>query len=146
MERRARSDAYQPVLLGVFLAAMIVLLGALFASIAVNGDWGMGGHMRGMMGSGTNTSNAAVTTGGKTEAVAIRDFAFDPGNLQVPAGATVTFTNYDSAPHTATAKDGGWGTGTLEKGDSRAITFDKPGDYLYYCKIHPSMVARLQVR
>jgi plastocyanin len=115
------------------------------------GDWGMGsrgmggGHM-GHMGTGANTSNAPVSVGNATESVSIRDFTFTPGNLQVPVGATVTFTNYDDAPHTATAKDGSWDTGILNKGESKTITFDKPGDYTYYCKVHPSMVARLQVR
>ena len=28
----------------------------------------------------------------------------------------------------------------------KTLTFDKAGDYTYSCKIHPNMVARLQVR
>ena len=28
----------------------------------------------------------------------------------------------------------------------KAITFDKAGDYEYYCAVHPNMVARLTVR
>ena len=45
-------------------------------------------------------------------------------------------------PHTATAKDGSWDTGILNKGDTKTITFDKAGDYQYYCKVHPNMIAR----
>jgi plastocyanin len=109
--------------------------------------WGMGsGHMRGMMGGGTNSSNAPLTAGTTTESVSIRDFAFAPGNLQVPVGSTVMWTNYDDVPHTATAKDGSWDTGLLNKGDTKTITFDKAGDYEYYCKVHPNMVARLTVK
>jgi plastocyanin len=78
--------------------------------------------------------------------VAIRDFTFTAGNLQVPVGAKVTWTNYDDAPHSATAKDGTWDTGILSKGESKTLTFDQAGDYTYYCTVHPSMVARLQVR
>mgnify|MGYP001572139171 CR=1 FL=1 len=109
--------------------------------------WGMGsGHMGRMMGGGTNSSNAPLTAGGKTESVSIRDFVFAPGNLQVPAGATVTWTNYDGAPHTATAKDGSWDTGIFNKGEKKAITFDEAGQYAYYCTVHPNMVARLTVQ
>ena len=107
-----------------------------------NGGWMGGGHMA----TGANTSSAPVSVGSAAQSVAIRDFAFGPGNLQVPVGATVTFTNYDAAPHSATAKDGSWDTGSLNRGESKTITFDKPGDYTYYCEVHPSMVARLQVR
>ena len=71
------------------------------------GGWGIGGM--GHMGGGANTSNAPVSVGSASESIAIRGFGFAPGNLQVPVGATVTFTNYDDAPHDATAKDRGWG-------------------------------------
>ena len=37
-----------------------------------------------------------------THTVTIRNFAFEPATLTVAAGDTVTFTNADGAPHTAT--------------------------------------------
>ncbi len=135
---------------GVIVASMVFLMTiAGFAMVRSDwgmGGWGMNGHMQGMMGGGTNSSNAPLSVGSKTESVAIRDFAFATGNLQVPIGATVTWTNDDAAPHTATAKDGSWDTGILNKGDTKAITFDKAGEYEYYCKVHPNMVARLTVQ
>ena len=144
----ARTSSLFILLVG--LVTGVVVLSAVSLSAMSHGDWGvgwgMGGHMGHMMGGGTNTSNAPVTTGSSAESVAIRDFAFSPGNLEVPGGAKVTFTNYDDAPHTATAKDGTWDTGILNKGESKTLTFDKVGDYTYYCTVHPSMVARLQVR
>jgi len=129
--------------------AFVFMTMAAFAM--ARGGWGMGGwdmnsHMQRMMGGGTNSSGAPLTAGSKAESVAIRDFTFAPGNLQVPAGATVTWTNSDDAPHTATSKDGSWDTGILNKGDSETITFDKAGDYEYYCKVHPNMIARLTVQ
>ncbi len=134
------------LLLTGFAPISAALLVAIAASAWTAFGRGHMGGMGGMMGGGTNSSNATVTSGGTANTVDIRDFAFSPGNLQVPVGATVTFTNDDSAPHTATAKDGSWDTGILNQGQSKTITFDKAGDYTYYCKIHPSMVARLQVR
>src|SRR5574338_920323 len=126
---------------GLALVSLAMLAGVIVSSWTAFG----GGHM-GRMHGGANTSGATVTVGSRAETIEIRDFAYAPGNLQVPVGASVTWTNADSAPHTATAKDGSWDTGTLKKGDATSITFDSPGDYQYYCTIHPAMKARLQVR
>lgn len=140
----------------VFVALVLVIAATgitAMAAFAMSGNHpdigggGMGGdHMRHMMGGGTDSSNATPTVGGRAETVSIRDFTFSPGNVTVPVGASVTWTNYDDAPHSATAKDGSWTTGILNKGETKTITFDKPGDYAYYCTVHPNMVARLQVR
>ena len=138
----------------VFLVALVtgavVLSAVAFSAMAHGGwevGWGMGGgHMGHMMVGGANTSNAPVSVGSTSESVEIRDFTFTPGNLQVPVGAKVAWTNYDDAPHSATAKDGTWDAGILSKGESKTLTFAAAGDYTYYCTVHPSMVARLQVR
>lgn len=122
-----------------------VLLGILSVAAMTSAGWGMGGAMRGMMGGGANTSDAPLTAGGVSESVTIQNFAFAPGNLEVPAGAQITFTNRDAAPHSATAKDGSWDTGVLSKGESKTLVFATAGDYTYYCRVHPSMVARLRV-
>jgi len=141
-------------LLVVVVAALlggIVFVTSTAAFSMMRGNWGMGGwgtngHMQRMMGGGTNSSDAPLSVGTKDESIAIRDFVYAPGNLQVAAGATVTWTNYDSAPHTATAKDGSWDTGILNKNETMAITLEEAGEYLYYCTVHPSMVARLTVQ
>ena len=152
--RRTGAPGMLPLAIAAILATGALLSMAAMATYAMTrADWGVNnwgmmgnGHMRGMMGGGANTSNATPSVGTTSEAVAMRDFAFSPGNLQVPVGATVTFTNYDAAPHTATAQDGSWDTCLLNKGESKAITFDKAGDYEYYCRVHPAMIARLTVR
>jgi plastocyanin len=139
-------------LLAVALVSGLVVLSMVAFSAMAGGGWDMGwgmgsdGMSRMMGGGGINTSNAPVSVGSTSASVAIRDFAFTPGNLQVPVGAKVTWTNSDDAPHSATAKDGTWDTGILSKGESKTLTFDKAGDFTYYCTVHSSMVARLQVR
>jgi plastocyanin len=151
MQQTGVPKTFPLALIAVLPVAVVVFVTSMAAFSMARGHWGMGGwgmhgHMQGMMGGGTNSSNAPLSVGSKTGSVAIRDFAFAPGNLQVPAGATVTWTNYDDAPHTATAKDGSWDTGILNKGERNAITFDQAGEYEYYCKVHPNMIARLTVR
>ena len=72
------------------------------------------------------------------DAVEIVEFNFEPEEITVPAGTTITFTNQDKAPHTATADDGSFDTEELGKGDSAEETFDDPGTYAYYCRFHVS--------
>lgn len=78
-------------------------------------------------------------------AVTIAGFAFDPADVTVPVGTTVTWTNRDGAPHTITSEDGTWESGNLGEGASFTFTLDTPGEYAYYCSIHPSMEGTIRV-
>jgi plastocyanin len=92
-------------------------------------------------------SPAASTNGGATEqAINIQGFAFDPPTLEIPAGTTVTWSNRDSAPHTATADDGSFQSGKLDQGKSFSFTFDTPGTYTYHCEYHANMTATITVQ
>ena len=55
-----------------------------------------------------------------------------------------SFTNAGDTPHSATSfesgKVGTWDTGILNSGESKTITFDKPGNYFYICTPHPGQV------
>lgn len=77
-------------------------------------------------------------------AVTIKNFAF-PATIQAKVGDTVTFTNGDSAPHTATLDDGSCSTGTISPGTSDGLTFTAPGTYAFHCKIHSSMKGTITV-
>lgn len=72
-------------------------------------------------------------------AVTIKGMKFDPPALTVAAGDTITFTNEDGAPHTATADDGAFDTGRLSKGQSATVTVSASGEHAYKCLVHPSM-------
>jgi plastocyanin len=66
--------------------------------------------------------------------------------LMIPLGTTVTWTNNDPAmPHTVTAVDSSLDSGQLAPGQSFSYTFDKPGDFEYFCTLHPWMRARVSV-
>ncbi len=136
-ERRLRT--------AVVAAAILFVIGFPAAMLAF-GDWDdWRDRMRGHMYDGSDTSRETLTTGGARNEIDIRDFAFRPGNLRVPVGATVTWTNADGAPHTATNTGGRWDTGRLNQGKSVSITFTEPGEYLYVCEYHSEMKARLVV-
>lgn len=77
--------------------------------------------------------------------VVIRGYQFQPGNLNVPVGTTVTWINQDSVPHTVTSPLPGQVTttgafdGVLQPGQSYSFTFNLPGRVDYYCRFHPNM-------
>jgi len=71
--------------------------------------------------------------------VAIENFAFNPATVEISVGDTVMWTNFDSAPHTATGNEGEFDSGTLQTDQSFSFTFEEAGDFDYICTIHPSM-------
>ncbi len=79
-------------------------------------------------------------------AVSIVDLTFEPAIIEVDTGATVTWTNEDSVPHTVTASGDEFDSGVLMSGDSSSQTFETPGSYDYFCAIHPSMTGTVVVR
>jgi plastocyanin len=82
--------------------------------------------------------------GGEVD-VAIADFAFDPADIQAAVGQTVTFTNNDSAPHTATLDDGSCTTPNISTGGSDGLTFNAAGTYPFHCNVHPNIKGTITV-
>jgi plastocyanin/uncharacterized membrane protein YozB (DUF420 family) len=70
--------------------------------------------------------------------VSMTNFAFGPKELTVKAGTTVSFTNGDRAPHTATADGGQFDTGNIAPGASGTITLSQPGTFRFFCRLHGS--------
>jgi plastocyanin len=81
----------------------------------------------------------------RSEKVEIVEFTYDPDPVVVAAGGKVIWQNEDTAPHTATADDGSFDTGNLEKGKLKAETFKEPGTFTYFCEIHPTMHGTVEV-
>jgi len=64
------------------------------------------------------------------------DSFFKVEDMQVPAGATLKWTNVGKLPHTIKANDGSFASGNLDHNATYAFTFAKPGTYPYYCEYH----------
>ena len=79
-------------------------------------------------------------------AVRIDNFNFTPPTLVVAPGTTVTWTNADDSPHTVREKDGKFKSAALDTDDSFSQTFTAPGEYDYFCSIHPYMTAKVVVK
>jgi plastocyanin len=96
-------------------------------------------------GSGTESEPAPSGKAQKSEKVQIVEFTYEPDPVVVQAGGKVIWQNEDTAPHTATADDGSFDTGTIEKGKLGSATFKEPGTFTYHCEIHPTMHGTVEV-
>ena len=86
----------------------------------------------------------------------MRNIAFDPAEITITAGELVTWRNVDIVfPHTATSGNPGEqdtgsifrvpGSGLLSGGKSASHTFDEPGEFVYFCEVHPGMMRDAKV-
>ncbi len=96
----------------------------------------------------TPTATATATTPSPApgdSVVVMVDFAYEPAEVTVAAGATLQVRNADVAPHTITAADGSFDTGAIIAGASGALTVASPGQFDFRCTLHPSMTGVLTV-
>ena len=78
-------------------------------------------------------------------AVQIQGNAFSPAQLQIGAGAIVAWTNLDRVPHSVTATDGSFDSGTLDPGEAWVHGFDTAGTFAYTSSTDPTMQATVVV-
>jgi len=76
--------------------------------------------------------------------------SYNPNLIEIKVGDTVTWINNDSSPHTVTtssssSNDSNFDSGVLRNGEAFSFTFDKEGQYSYFCTLHPSMVGTVVV-
>ena len=113
----------------------------------------------------TDTGNATGTTTGATDtdwhsttgvsivpgSSTLTDTAYQPNPVQVSVGDTVTWTNDDTQPHTVTSgqnaqPDGKFDSDIMAPQQTFEHTFTEgPGEYPYYCILHPNMVGTVSV-
>jgi plastocyanin len=71
--------------------------------------------------------------------------------VTVSVGATVTWTNDDTAAHTVTSgtptdgPDGMFDSSIIMSGATFEYTFEEAGDYDYFCIVHPWMTGKVTV-
>jgi plastocyanin len=74
----------------------------------------------------------------------IDNFTFEPAELTVKAGTTVTWQNRDDIPHLVVSA-GKFRSKPLDTDDSFSFTFTAAGDYKYFCSLHPHMTGTVKV-
>src|SRR3989442_11035465 len=71
-----------------------------------------------------------------TSAVNIQNFAFAPSAVTITVGDSITWTNRDTAAHSAKFSDRM--TPVLSQGQSATLVFTAAGTFPYVCGIHGS--------
>jgi plastocyanin len=73
----------------------------------------------------------------------MKNTAFNPNTLTIRVGTTVTWSNDETSPipHTVTsgspnALSGMFDSGDLNPGQTFQFTFNAPGTFQYFCRIH----------
>jgi plastocyanin len=119
------------------------------------------------MAQGTNATNATgaanatgTARGGETTVVmplgssaSTSGAGYEPPTITVSAGGTVVWDNQDNALHTATSgesptPDGKFDTGLIGANqESKPVTMPtEPGEYKYFCTLHPFLVGTVTVQ
>jgi len=101
-----------------------------------------------LAGSVVERKSIAASVGEKpatTAEVKIDNFVFGPAAITVPVGTTVTWINRDDIPHTVVSPDKVFKSKVLDTDDKFSFTFTKPGEYPYFCSIHPKMTGKVVV-
>jgi len=82
-----------------------------------------------------------------TTVIAQKGFRFSPSLLVVPRNTSVSFPNEDNEFHNvfSYSKAKRFDLGRYPKGESKSVTFDKPGIVKAYCEVHPWMRAAILV-
>jgi plastocyanin len=105
----------------------------------------------GASGGGGTATSVSIVPGSST----LTDTAFSPNPVEVSVGATVTWTNDDTQPHTVVSGANAQPSGEFDSSpnfnplmapkQTFEHTFTQAGEYPYYCALHPNMVGTVSV-
>ena len=95
---------------------------------------------------GPSMGETAAAAAADPVAVKIDNFHYSPPTLVVAPGTTVTWTNDDDSPHSVREKDGKFKSAALDTDDTFSQTFTAPGEFEYFCSIHPYMTGKIVVK
>jgi plastocyanin len=129
-----------------FLAPVLILLALGLAACGDSGDSST--ESSAATDTSSEASGSAPAPSGevaRAEKVKIVEFVYGPDPVTIQTGGKVIWQNEDTAPHTATADDGSFDTGTIERGKIKAETFKQAGTFTYFCEIHPTMHGTVEV-
>ena len=124
--------------------ASVAIAGAIVATYVLSGSMIMG-----VEGSENSIQQPTTSIPGNSTVVKIVANAgsnsFSPNPVELKVGETMTWINDDFGRHSVTSKDGVFDSGMIGEGQSFSHTFDKAGEYPYFCGPHPNMVGKVVV-
>lgn len=81
-----------------------------------------------------------------TRTVAMRNIKFNPRNITIDRGDTVTWENEDAERHNAIGEDNSFDTPVIDQGETSQHTFNNAGTIDYFCTLHANMEGTITVR
>lgn len=99
----------------------------------------------------TNTATVLVPSGTSIPGCEQDSLCYDPSELVVDSGTSVTWTNVDDAAHTITSgtPEGGpsglFDSGLIMSNSAFSHVFYQPGEHHYFCIVHPWMIGKVTV-
>jgi plastocyanin len=128
-----------------WLALLIACLALVLIGAGCGGDDDDDG------GGGGATTEAPAADGGSSSGggaeVSMENIKFNPSDVTVKPGETVTWVNDDSVGHDVTGDSFKSGDpGALQNGDTFEHTFDSAGTFDYVCTVHPGMKGTVTVK
>jgi plastocyanin len=78
--------------------------------------------------------------------IQIKDHAFVPATLTVAPGTKVTWNNADDDTHNIVGDNKLFRSPALDTDDKFSYTFATPGEFGYFCALHPYMVGKIIVK
>lgn len=95
---------------------------------------------------GISGASSQSASGARIHSVTIENMQFSPAVLSVHRGDRIVWVNKDLFPHTATATNQAFDSGSIAAGASWTYVANKAGEYPYGCTLHPTMKASLTVQ
>ena len=96
--------------------------------------------------------STSQATGGPNTVIEIQtasdgSWTFEPAQVEIPAGTTVTWINKTDTAHTITGDVLAFeDSGPLALDDSFSQVFNDPGIFTYHCSPHPFMIGTVVVK
>jgi len=91
-----------------------------------------------------DSTDDAETIEGQDVVVEMYDNRFEYTEIKIPVGGSVNWVGAGQNPHNAVEANGEWSTetvfGSLDQyeGDEAVLTYDQPGEYVFFCTYHGS--------
>jgi plastocyanin len=92
------------------------------------------------------TAPAGAAGQGTRHTVTIDGVQFSPSELIVHPGDRIVWVNKDPFPHTATATNKLFDSGSIAVNASWSYTVTKKGEINYSCTFHPTMKGKIRVQ
>lgn len=104
--------------------------------------------MRGAVAGGLLVSGLSMCNRHKAvvHQVVIKNFEYLPAGITIALGDTVVWRNSDIVPHTVTARDSSWDSGSIAVDSVWRFVARSAGTNSYFCVFHPNMKGTLTVR